>query len=156
MIYSLKQDNLGALDKNYEIDQEQYSAIYDIFLDSGLDKEEYISKFGCNHRLNEDMKNNLLNIIDLEYCCSIACKHQGITGVHIFDINNEKDVRSISYQSNNGDLFVKISEDLFTVMLSTGFEHYMLKGMGQQNLPGIKDKILRSVISKGEQFYMVN
>lgn len=91
----------------------------------------------------------------MDYCCSIACKHLGITGVHIFDINNPEDIRSISYEKKHGELFVKISDDLYTCVLSTGHEHYLLKGMGQQNLPNIKDKILRNVINKDDEFYLV-
>ena len=40
-------------------------------------------------------------------------------------------------------------------MLSTGHEHYLLKGMGQENLPNIKDKVIRSVINKNDEFYLV-
>lgn len=101
------------------------------------------------------MEENMLNMMNLDYCCSIACKHIGITGVHIFDINNPKDIRSISYENDKGDLVVKISDDLFTVILSTGYEHYLLKGMGQQNLPGIKGKVLRSILCKDSEFYLV-
>ena len=38
-------ETVGELVKNYTIDQEKYSVILDIILDSGLDRQAYLDKF---------------------------------------------------------------------------------------------------------------
>ena len=54
-----------------------------------------------------------------------------MTSIHIFDINEETSVRSISYikKKPEKDIVIKISDDFQKVIFSNGVEHYMLNGI---------------------------
>jgi hypothetical protein len=57
--------------------------------------------------------------------------------------------------NNSGHLIVKISDDFFSVILSNGSEHYMLKGRSQSIFPNIKDKVLRKAVNRDDQFFLI-
>ena len=58
----------------------------DVHMDSGLDKKKFYKKVW-----NKEMPQNLTVGLMAPFTCMVACKPQGITAVHIFDIN-ENDV----------------------------------------------------------------
>jgi hypothetical protein len=76
--------------KSFTIDSDQYSSILDLVLDS---EAKIMPK-------------------NLNFSCMIACKVNFISNVQIFDINNLKDIRYISYVHNHGTLYVDISDDM--------------------------------------------
>ena len=50
--------------------------------------------------------------------------------IDIFDINNNKEIRSIAYNTDGLEnrLLVKISDNFKKVIFSNGVEHYILNG----------------------------
>lgn len=54
-----------------------------------------------------------------------------------------------------GELVVKISDNFKKVILSNGYEHYMLNEDHQDNFPWIKDKFIRNVINHSKSFFLV-
>ena len=95
------------------------------------------------------------NIGEYPYSCQIACKFNGVTSIHFFDINESHDVRTISYMKNVGEIVVKLSDDFMTAIFSNGKENYLLKGRGQEYFAAIKDKFLRYCLPYDDQFYLV-
>jgi hypothetical protein len=89
----------------------------------------------------------------------VACKVNSIFSIKIFDINSDSEPLTLSYRNrvDNDDLMVKISDNHLKVkvIFSSGIEHYILNGLGQDNFPWIKDKFLRNVINHGDDFYLV-
>lgn len=79
--------------------------------DSGINIEEYKLKMIDEKRALTAVSDATSVNTGVNYMCQIACKHIGITGVHIFDINAPRDFRNISYMNNQGNLIVKISDD---------------------------------------------
>ena len=97
IIYSLMPHNNGDIVQTYRINNEQYSSILDINIDSGIDIRDYKQKIKNEKVMTtaDSDRTSLGN--ENEYMCQIACKHIGITGIHIFDINAPNDFRNISY-----------------------------------------------------------
>jgi hypothetical protein len=85
MIYSTDKDSMGELVKDYSMDQEKYEVICDVKLNSAFDKKAFYKKINNGvYQTNVEESE-----IDAPYTCMIACKPQGITAIHFFDINNE-------------------------------------------------------------------
>ena len=57
--------------------------------------------------------------------------------IDIFDINNNKEIRSIAYNTDGLEnrLLVKISDNFKKVIFSNGVEHYILNGDCQDSFP---------------------
>ena len=68
MIYSLKKYEMGKLIQDYTIDIDKYEVINDIVIDSK-------------------------NCKDFRFRCVVACKASRITSIHVFDINQQDDIR---------------------------------------------------------------
>ena len=74
-------------------------------IDSGLDREEFFKKLYPNEwgkitnkilgKSGKDKFNKDKGLI-----CMVACKPQGITAVHVFDIYSENIMRIISYRNS--------------------------------------------------------
>jgi hypothetical protein len=68
IIYSLMPHNLGEIVQNYKIDREQYSAILDINIDSGIDVSEYKRKMS-NHKKDSPDSSQDSDNADPGYIC---------------------------------------------------------------------------------------
>jgi hypothetical protein len=58
----------------------------------------------------------------------VACKPQGITAIHVFDIYSENVMRIISYRNNEGSLRVDLSDDFYSAIMTNNTEFYQLIG----------------------------
>lgn len=74
---------------------------------------------------------------EFEFRCQIACKVNGSTAIHFFDINEPSDTRQIIYVRNIGQIIVKISDNFQMAVFSNGIENYILKGRNQEYYPRI-------------------
>jgi hypothetical protein len=114
----------------YNLDTNQYTQIYDLILDS-KDCEEG------------------------RYRCVICAKLAGLTNMHVFDIHDDSNKRSIAYLKNISNIQVKIADDFKKVIFSNGIEHYIMNESSQDNFPWIKDKFVRNVINYEGGFFLV-
>ena len=124
IIYSLDKSQYGKIIKNYSIDQIKYTAILDVVVNTQELDENSIDMIANCHQ-------------DFTYRCQIACKCNGSTTIHIFDINEPADFRSIIYMRNIGKIIVKISDNFQMAVFSNGVENYILKGRSQEYYPRI-------------------
>jgi len=124
IIYSLDKTQYGKIINNYCIDEIKYSAILDVVVNTQELDENSIDMIA-----NADQ--------DFTYRCQIACKLNGSTTIHFFDINEPSDFRSIIYMRNIGKIIVKISDNFQMAVFSNGIENYILKGRSQEYYPRI-------------------
>lgn len=85
----------------------------------------------------------------------IACKVNSITNVHVFEINTQENVKSISYLHKIDTPKVKISDDMNSTFLSIGHENYIKKGDKQSNFPRDKKKFVREAINVKDGYYLL-
>ena len=98
IIFSLDHTKYGEVIQNYTIDQIKYTAILDVVVNTQeLDENSIDMIANCDQ--------------DFTYRCQIACKYNGSTTIHFFDINEPSDFRSIIYVRNIGKIIVKISDN---------------------------------------------
>ena len=72
----------------------------------------------------------------------------------MLDEDEENKDMVINYLYDTKDIVVKISDNLKQVFFSNGIENYILKSntRGQNNILGIKDKKVRSIVSLDDDF----